>query len=263
MDWFDSAFEKWTLMDGLDHRLYFRYRPAPPEFICVMTGDSDGLNYGLWYEDPNEEALCVASFYARDDASIGYCGHTILEAYRLELERSYECAENDEELAEFEVLEKLALLDELRMALVFFETGERTEVSSEYENKYGRTNFQQERYPTLDGFGVKVDGDVSWSKIFPKRPKCEYDLYVLVKDNDKLVEKWIINVRKELKKGNPYPALVLGRDLHASWGKKEYQPIALELMVSAYEALGRQALAEIAKVHHEHRDMKSVEVYRR
>ena len=38
---------------------------------------------------------------------------------------------------------------------------------------------------------------------------------------------------------------------------------ALELLVMAYEALGRHAHAETAKVHHAHRDLASVGVFLR
>ena len=262
MDWYLPSFDDWKLEDGLDHRLYFRYTPAPPEFVCVMTGDCDGLNYGLWYETPAKEPLCVTSFFARDDASISYCGKTILEAYRLDLEYAHINFLEEDELSEQDRDRYLADLDELRKAVTFFETSERKEVGSAYEKKYLRSR-RSKRYETLDGFGVSVKGKIDWQSIFPKRPDNGYDLYNVIRDKKKLVQKWIEAARCELSKGNPYPALVLGRDLHACWGQKDLQPIALELMEGAYGKLGRQALAEIARVHHEHRDLRSVDVYKR
>ncbi len=54
--------------------------------------------------------------------------------------------------------------------------------------------------------------------------------------------------------------LVLGRELH--WcDDDETREVSLELLVDAYRALGRDALAEIARVHHANRDLKSVDIY--
>jgi hypothetical protein len=38
--------------DGLDERLHCRFRRDPAEFVTVMSGDSDGLHFGLWFDDP-------------------------------------------------------------------------------------------------------------------------------------------------------------------------------------------------------------------
>ena len=261
LDWFVPSFEKWQLKDGLDHRLHYRYKPAPPEFVCVMTGDSDGLNYGLWYEDPACEPLCVASFYARDDASVGFSGETILSAYRRSLERCYQDHEGDDDLSECERVDNLCLLDELRSALIFFEGADRQEVGASYEDCYYKNVEFPNRAFTLDGFGVATNKDIELHDVLPNRPQNGYDLYKTIINDEELVSKWIENARKALAARNPYPALVLGRDLHARWDKEEFQPIALELMTGAYEMLGRTSLAEIARVHHEHRDLKSVDVY--
>ena len=57
--------------------------------------------------------------------------------------------------------------------------------------------------------------------------------------------------------GDPAPALVLGRDLH--WlGRPEAAP----LLVAAYTALGRPALAGIAAAHHAQRELPNVGVLR-
>lgn len=54
--------------DGLDERLHARYRCDPAEFITVISGDTDGLHYGLWFDDPAELPTLIAYNYARDSA---------------------------------------------------------------------------------------------------------------------------------------------------------------------------------------------------
>src|SRR5262245_48877862 len=46
--------------DGLDERLDGRYRRDPPEFVSIVSGDSDGLHYGLWYDDPADLPTFIA-----------------------------------------------------------------------------------------------------------------------------------------------------------------------------------------------------------
>jgi hypothetical protein len=63
-----------------------------------------------------------------------------------------------------------------------------------------------------------------------------------------------------LKHGKPAFALTLGRELH--WlDAEKHRATSVTLLCDAYKALGRHALAEIATVHHAHRDLKSVGVY--
>jgi hypothetical protein len=74
------------------------------------------------------------------------------------------------------------------------------------------------------------------------------------------VQGWIKRAQAELEAGKPAFALVLGRELH--WfDADDYREVGLQLLVGAYRALGRDALAEIALVHHANRDLGSVGVY--
>jgi hypothetical protein len=62
--------------------------------------------------------------------------------------------------------------------------------------------------------------------------------------------------------GRPADALALGHDLHwLSAGKPERQAAAAGLLEAAYRLLERDALADIAAVHHRHRNLASVRVY--
>ena len=74
------------------------------------------------------------------------------------------------------------------------------------------------------------------------------------------VAEWVEEARAELDAGEPAFALVLGRELH--WlDDDRYRTVSLELLTAAYEALNRRALAEVARVHHAHRDLSFVSVF--
>src|SRR5262249_4436691 len=74
------------------------------------------------------------------------------------------------------------------------------------------------------------------------------------------VKAWIDGARAALARGEPLFALALGRDLH--WADApEHRVASLDLMTCAYRALGREALARIAEVHHAHRDQPMVAVF--
>ncbi len=257
MDWFVEGFEDKEPKDGLDARLHYRYRSAPPEFVCVMTGDSDGLNYGLVYDDPAVEPELVAGFYARDDPTVFLCDKTILGAYRDVLERVDEDLKYDSGLSEDELLEYRAKFARLRDAVMYFDTNDRPEIGSAYSEKYNIWVGMFERVQTKDGLGVATDAVIPLTD----RPTDGYALHSLMKENQDLVWQWVDEANDALDDGNPWPALVVGRDMFACDWIDEYQETAVMLMGKAYRALGRDALAEIAELHHKHRDLRSVDVY--
>ena len=46
--------------------LHWRYYMDPAEFFTVLTGDTDGLHWGYWLDDPRAGKGSVASYYADD-----------------------------------------------------------------------------------------------------------------------------------------------------------------------------------------------------
>lgn len=67
-EYFGAGGLRLTGRDGLDERLHARYRRDPPEFVTVLGGGTDGLHYGLWYDDPAGLPSLLVYNYARDDA---------------------------------------------------------------------------------------------------------------------------------------------------------------------------------------------------
>jgi hypothetical protein len=79
-DYFDDHGLERVGRDGLDERLHWRYRCDPAEFVTVLDGGSDGLHYGLWYEDPAELPVLIAHNWARDSAETWTNGYATLIA---------------------------------------------------------------------------------------------------------------------------------------------------------------------------------------
>ena len=72
-------------------RLGTRYYDDPPEFFTVFSGDTDGLHWGYWFDDPdNSPSCCVAEYFSRDAFELTEDGETLFEAFRLQLEGHYE-----------------------------------------------------------------------------------------------------------------------------------------------------------------------------
>lgn len=60
--------------------LHWRFYLDPPEFFTVISGDSDGLHWGYWFDDPEKEKPVTAAWYARDAFDLWYTGDTLFNA---------------------------------------------------------------------------------------------------------------------------------------------------------------------------------------
>lgn len=239
--------------DGLDPRLDFRFYHDPPEFLTVLFGHSDGLHFGLWYDDPGMPADLVASFYSRDGGDIAWDGETVLEAVRWQIELAqfhldYASEEPTEERREGRLA--IALV---RAAVMEFETTIRPEHGEQYMQRYKVQ--PQARIPTVNGAGV----------VCVSREPLERDLDAVrraIEQDAPEVIHWAQAATLACAEGRPEQALALGHDLHwLSAGVQEREEAAARLLEAAYRSLGRDALAEIAAVHHRHRDLQNVDIY--
>ena len=232
--------------DGLDERLHGRFRRDPAEFVTVMSGDTDGLHFGLWYDDPAEPPTFIAHNYARDSAETWTDGFsTLLDEMHWHIGRVFADYGQDGEEG--------TLLQPLLGALEWFAA------------------------PTQQA--LAVDGTSRWAgvdrpagsvSVFPVLPQGSGDPRV-AQARERLAgfqigsseaAGWIADAERELAAGLPAYALAVGGELH--WlDRDEYRRAGLDLLVGAYRALGRDALAEIAEVHATHRDLPRVDVLAR
>lgn len=233
-----------TGRDGLDERLHCRFRRDPAELVTVLGGGSDGLHYGLWYDDPAELPSFVAYNYARDSAETWTAkAPTVLAQIRREL---------DDALADDEGPDKYWTLFPLGAALDWFAPGDAAACEADGPPRWAAA--------------VRPPGGVVLGAVLPPgsgdprgdRSDERLDAY---RADEARARRWIAEAAAELAAGQPAFALTVGRELH--WLDADpYRGDAVELLAGAYRALGRDALAGIAEVHAAHRDLPGVDVLR-
>ncbi|MET7304129.1 ADP-ribosylation family protein [Embleya sp. NPDC005575] len=249
---------------GIDVRVHGRYYRDPPEFLTFLHGGSDGLHYGLWFDDGRTWGG-VGSYYNNDGGGIDRSAGTPLEAVRLVIERVWRDLDDygPDEVLDWD--ERRTDLTLLRRALTAFETADRPETDVAYIHAYASRHppVDPDRITTLDGGGALVTGETALGRP-PHNGADDYRfgqyMYASFDDAEALAES-VAQARSRCAAGDPAEALVLGRDLHwASHGDPVREAYAAELLAAAYHALDRPNLAAIAAAHHRHRDLAKVEV---
>ncbi len=237
--------------------LHWRYAGDPPEFFTVFAGDTDGLHYGYYLDDPAQQFGCVASYYANDAFELeGNCT-TLFEALRLDLELherdGEEYAATDVEHAS-EYAAQEAERHEFRQKLISYATAERTETGDAYVEKYlgaRPARFAQVVATTHEGMGIIVPPD-TYRPLSLSDKKLWRALQKRAALPDLIEEAW-----RALREGYPSAALKLGKELWATGNKRAH---AYDLLDAAYDALGRDVLREVLGHHREHPHLPSVDI---
>lgn len=244
MAWFEDGGLERTPRDGLDPRLDARFRCDPPEFVTIGWGDSDGLHYGLWYDDPSQPPTTIVANYARDSAETwDQRQPSMMLLLRKQID---ELVRNANE-------PKQANLAALAAAVEAF-----LEPDMRLREADPKSIWASVRRPQILGdMGPALrpsDGDPRGRHVDSRQRAAAYQARGFE------VAGWIKRAKAELEAGKPAFALVLGRELH--WfDADDYREVGLQLLVDAYRALGRDALAEIAMVHDANLQLGSVSVY--
>ncbi len=226
----------------LDARLEGRFRSDPPEFVTMVSGDGDGSHWGLYYDDPNELPTLVSHGWARDDGVVWPEQKTLLASIRSKVSQREGLDADDKR----RVRSTVGYLDALR------HLEERARVEE------GIPSPPTSRIELAhDGVGAFVPGFT-----MPPELPSSYERRKLYVDDAPAVHEWITRAECDLAAGRPGLALVLGLELHHA-DRDATREDCTRLLVSAYEALGRRPLAEITRVHHAHRDLRSVGVHSR
>lgn len=219
--------------NGLDERVHDRFRADPPEMLTVAWGESDGLHFGLWFEDAERTGPVVLN-YARDSAETWICGDHPLSVCRHRWQYDPP-AEDATGFADRRYLDELA----------WFEARERAVA--------GPVVDLSVRRPLLGGPGVDPDPGL------PLDPERRAEAY---RNDPRTVRGWIARAQTSLSSGRSSLALALGRELHWFDGAP-YREEAGALLLAAYRALGREAHAGILEAHLQLRDLPSVDVLQR
>lgn len=226
----------------LDARLEGRFRSDPPEFVTMVSGDGDGSHWGLHYDDPNELPTLVCHGWARDDGVVYPEQKTLLASIRSKVSQREGLDADDKRRVRAIVGYLDALRDLEERARV--EEAIPSPPTSRIELAHG-------------GVGAFVPGFT-----MPAELPSSYERWKLYVADAPVVHDWVARAESDLAEGKPGLALVLGLELHHA-DRDATREDCTRLVVSAYEALGRRPLAEIARVHHAHRDLRSVGVHSR
>lgn len=242
-DYFSDDGLRLVARDGLDERLHARFRRDPAEFVTVLAGGSDGLHYGLWYDDPAELPSVIAHNYARDSAETWACdSHTLLAVLRERVDAVI--SEYGDEGEEAERMRPLIA------ALDWFDAADREALQADAQPRWAsepRLYCAVSLFPAL----LPDSGDPHLTESYERLSAFQSDATQ--------VARWIAEAESELAAGRPALALAIGSELH--WlDRDEYRRQGLDMLVGAYRELGRNALADIAEIHAKHRDLSSVEI---
>ncbi|PTL75756.1 DUF2228 domain-containing protein [Vitiosangium sp. GDMCC 1.1324] len=241
----------------LDPRLDMRYRADAPQFVSFLSGNSDGLHWGFWYDSPDHFPV-IAHNYARDSAEMW-----------LDAEG------------------KIFLLLRYKIADAISDAQqELMDVEDEEVRKY-----PLQRWRALRVVSAHLDAIESWmsQRTWDDEPTCPWprtqgypvgsprlalrpdagtvpahvpDFGAASQQTPSVEERkaWIEEARRELAEGRAAYAHALGLYLH--WlDAGDLREEAGALLMHAYEALGFRAFAGILKVHLMHRDLQSVGVF--
>jgi len=206
--------------------LHWRYQYDPPELFTVMTGNTDGLHWGYWFDDPGRLPPVVASFYARDAfelveaPSLWRAIATHLAATR---RGTLENRESDPKYAA-SYDRDLAALDALLVTLP----------------PIPETPKRVQTVRTGEGMGIVVQADQVAAWNLPKEVVRE-DILAFVES--------------ELAAGRPGTALLVGRKL---WDG--HKALAFEVLDRAYAGLGRETLRAVAKIHRAHPALPKLDI---
>jgi hypothetical protein len=254
MGWFEEGLER-TPRDGLDPRLDWRFRSDPPEFVTVLSGGSDGQHFGLFYDDPAYVPSGVVVNYARDSAETWWEASTLLGVIQNRLELEKENLSEDYHTDVERVACQIRLLEE---AIAPFADAE--DDASEEDEAGMLVPYEARTQLPQIVCGVGVVGKDGTCPAFAYLAGGAWPAGEVLRTDATQTREWIREAEAALESGEPLFALALGRDLH--WGDRDsFRTESLALMTRAYRALGREALAAIAEVHHAHRDLASVGIY--
>lgn len=201
-----------------------RFYKDPPEFVTALLGDTDGLHWGYYVDDPSEGPSCVAHYYHNDAFEFMVAGGLLDAVHEHALAVRHDqddYLESDSGSADF-YRENIKRLDTI--------LGRLTPLAMEEPVR------RQPTAPTRDGMGIVVPPD-------RYVPLANRDLFLEsgYTPDESEVRRLREAAVKASRSGYSGTALKLGKDL---WDYPEYFEISCELLDLAYRDLGRQLLSD-------------------
>lgn len=227
--------------------LHWRYYLDPPEFFTVLSGCTDGLHWGYWFDAPGERPPFVCSYYTNDAYEFADHGTSLFDAVAEEIrghieshEENKECDPNEAAYYDEQIAECSALLQQLGEASASgtpLELPKRSPVA-----------------PLFGGIGLLLPaGQTGVRKPEQLAERAERGEGPIL----------IAEAAQALQSGQPGRALQIARTVWIMERTSAQHPDAAEVCARAYEAMGRETLASVCRVHAKHRDMRSVDILSR
>jgi hypothetical protein len=144
-------------LGGLDVRLESRYYRDPPELFTFAYGNTDGLHYGLWFDDARTAPYGIASTYAHAGGGISLDRISPLDLVRDEAEQYQEVMREGTTLAEVEEPEFRDLL-RFRADVLFEDLAAWADAGGGSADDDPELAEDAPRLETADGAGVMAEG---------------------------------------------------------------------------------------------------------
>lgn len=202
-----------------------RYFNDPPEFVTVLHGDTDGLHWGYWFDDPGRLPPVVAAYYHNDAFQITEEGGDLLTAL-------------EARLADVRRTMEQYLTEDADNAATYRAAITRLDAIAEQVGRRPRPAPHPRAIaaPTREGMGIVVSPD--HYRPIPGVERFEaWDYTPTEADVRQMAEA----AHEALAAGFPGAALQLGRNL---WAEPAFAPVAHDLLERAYTALDRPLLRE-------------------
>jgi hypothetical protein len=226
--------------------LHYRYYRDLPEFFTCLHGDTDGLHWGLLWDEPVLGFRGAASYYNNDGDHIRVhrgLFDALLRRVNERLESAEEMIRDDPE-NEQEYRKRATAIDRMKGRLL------------EFVNRHGV------RFNDLRPSGIESDtgldlviGEKYLGRAVDETPRPSKHWQALSPERVK-------ELLSECRRGRVVPAMQAGRSLWY-WAGREYSSDAYKLLRAGYARLERPELIKILDVHYENRDMKSVDLLAR
>ncbi|XP_044011697.1 histone PARylation factor 1 isoform X2 [Aphidius gifuensis] len=228
---------------------HWRYFYDPPEFQTILKGnDKEGLHYGYWRDEPNEQPPLVAKNLANIDCKIVACGPNIFAAV---------LAHTEEVLKKANLFTKPKIL-QISQKLKSF--AKENNIFMEKLSTEMKTRNRKVVAKTFFGIGIVVKYDTKtqlgyrtlsatesqFKKILSKieNPSTDAEKIENLSAVEEIV-RWATIAADECDFGTP---LELGHDLFAS-GVGCLEKTSLQMLRMAYSLLRRSQFSKIAEVH--------------
>ena len=223
-----------------------RYYLDPPEFFTVLSGAGDGLHWGYYLDDPDNDPAtrCVASYYSNDAFDLTEDGADLWDAVRSQLEhtqlsnRDYWGANDADERDE-----TMRKTDALRTLLQFYGASERPEVMEAYTERDESASPRADKIvaPTEEGMGIVLPAEL-YRALPDSQTEAALRAILEPTDPQEIVKETVRDALQLARDGFPGAALQLGKDW---WG---IHPVAFDLLDAAYATLDRPTLRRFLQV---------------